>query len=95
METLFPLHVRDVIEHYSKLFQMSPCVVAIQLTSLTSFVVYKSRVDIKEINSSKIATFMLIGHSGGKKVVLHKNINENFVVLIKNKGCSRIFLNLI
>ena len=49
IENLLPTHVRSTTEHHSKLFQVSPYSVAIKLLSLTSLMMRKTRVEMKDI----------------------------------------------
>ena len=90
---LLPPHVRDLTEHYSKLFQMSPYAVAIQLISLSSFFMCKAKVEMKDIKFKQDCNIwsIVIGHSGGKKSVQHKTLNENLMMTVKNKSHSRNF----
>ena len=90
LETLLTPHFRITTEHYSKLFQTSPYSVEIQFLSLTTFMMCKSRVEMKDVKFKqdwKIWS-VVIGYSGGKKHVQHKIPNENLKMLIKNKSYS-------
>ena len=49
MQTILPPYARDAIEHCFKIFHISSYDTSIRFISLTSFVIFKDRVEMNEI----------------------------------------------